>query len=61
LISRKIAIGLGMFFAALITIITVYALIMGAFANINPVGAVAAVSIAVAGIAWFKKTVESHK
>jgi hypothetical protein len=61
LISRKLAIGLGMLFAALITIAAVYALTMGTFANINPVGAVAAIGIAVAGIVWFKKTVGSHK
>ena len=61
MISRKLAIGLGMFFAALITIATVYALIVGTFANINLVGAVTAISIAVAGIVWFKKTVGSHK
>ena len=53
MISRKLAIGLGMFFAALITIATVYALIVGTFANINLVGAVTAISIAVAGIVWF--------
>jgi hypothetical protein len=59
--NRNLAIVLGMFFATLITIAALYALIMGAFANINLVGAVAAVSIAVAGIVWFKKTVSSHK
>lgn len=61
MISRKLAIGLGMFFAALITIAALYAQTMGAFANINLVGAVTAISIAVAGIIWFKKTVGSHK
>lgn len=50
-----------MVFAALITIAALYALIMGAFAKVNLVGAVAAVSVAVAGIVWFKKTVSSHK
>jgi hypothetical protein len=59
--DRKLAIGLGMVFAALITIAALYALIMGAFAKVNLVGAVAAVSVAVAGIVWFKKTVSSHK
>jgi hypothetical protein len=59
--GRNLAIGVGMVFAALITIAAVYALIAGAFANVNLVGAVAAVSVAVAGIVWFKKTVGSHK
>jgi hypothetical protein len=49
----KLSIGLGMDFAALITIATLHALIL---ANVNLVGAVAALSVAVAGIAWFKKT-----
>jgi hypothetical protein len=59
--GRNLAIGVGMGFAALIAIVAVYALIAGAFANVNLVGAVAAVSVAVAGIVWFKKTVGSHK
>jgi hypothetical protein len=59
--GRKLAIGLGMVFAALITIAAFYALIMEAFAKVNLVGAVAAVSVAVAGIVWFRKTVSSQK
>lgn len=57
--GRKLAIGLGMIFAALITIATLYALIVGAFANVNLMGAIAAVSVAVAGIVWFKKTAKN--
>jgi hypothetical protein len=59
--GRNLAIGLGMVFAALVTVVALYTLIMGAFADINLVGAVVAVSIAVAGIVWFKKTVSSNK
>lgn len=59
--GRKLAIGLGMVFAALITIAAFYAVIMEVFAKVNLVGAVAAVSVAVAGIVWFRKTVGSHK
>jgi hypothetical protein len=59
--GRKLAIGLGMVFAALIMIAAFYALIVGAFAKVNLVGAVAAVSVAVAGIVWFRKTLCSHK
>jgi hypothetical protein len=59
--GRKLALGLGMVFAALITIAVFYALIVGFFAKVNLVGAVAAVSVAVAGIVWFRKTVGSHK
>jgi hypothetical protein len=50
-----------MLFAALITVVAFCAFIMGVFAEVNLVGAVAAVSVAVAGIVWFKKTVSSHK
>jgi hypothetical protein len=58
--GRNFAIGLGVVFAFLIAIVAFYALVAGAFANVNLVGALAAVSVAVAGIAWFKKT-SSHK
>ena len=54
------AIGLGVVFAFLIAVAAFYFIVAGAFANVNLVGAVAAVSVAVAGIAWFKKT-SSHK
>ena len=59
--GRNFAIGLGVVFAFLIAIAAFYALVVGAFANVNLVGAVIAVSVAVAGFVWFKKTVGSHK
>ncbi len=58
--GRNFTIGLGAVVAFLIATAAFYALVAGAFANVNLVGAVAAVSVAVAGIAWFKKT-SSHK
>jgi hypothetical protein len=33
-----------------------YALITTVFAEINPVAAVAAISVGIVGIAWFRKT-----
>jgi hypothetical protein len=57
---RNFAIWLGVVFAFLIAIAAFYALIAGVFANVNLVGAVTAVSVAVAGIALFKKP-SSHK
>ena len=57
--GEKLAIGLGLDFAVLITIATLYALILGTFANVNLVGAMAALSVAVGGIAWFKKTAKN--
>jgi len=59
--GKRLVIGLAMVFAALITIAAFYALMVGAFAKVNIAGAVAAVSVAVAGIVWFRKTVDSHK
>jgi hypothetical protein len=44
-----------MVFAALITIVTLYALILGAPANVNLVGAMAALSVAVAGLHGSKR------
>jgi len=41
--------------AALMAITALYLLITAAFAEVNPVAAAAAISVAVAGIAWFRK------
>jgi hypothetical protein len=60
-VNRNLAIGLGVVLAVLIAIAAFYALVLGAFANVNLVGVVIAVSVAVAGFVWFKKTVGSHK
>jgi Cu/Ag efflux pump CusA len=51
----KLSIGLGMDFAALIAIATLHGLILGTFANVNLVGAIAALSVAVAGIHGSKR------
>ena len=62
--GKNLAIGLGTFFAVVIAVIAVatfYALIAGAFAEVNLAGAVAAISVAVAGLVLFKKTTGSHK
>jgi len=53
---EKLAGALVLICAALIAIATLYALITLFFAEPNPVAAVAAISVAVAGLAWFKKT-----
>jgi hypothetical protein len=53
---RKLAITIGVICAALMAIATLYALTAAAFAEVNPVAAIAAISVAVAGIAWFRKT-----
>ena len=53
---EKIAAALLVFCVSLIAIATFYALITIVFAEINPVAAVAAITVAVAGLAWFKKT-----
>jgi hypothetical protein len=53
--GRKLAIVLGVICVTLMAITVLYALITAAFAEINPVAAVAAISVAVAGIAWFRK------
>ena len=59
--GKNLAIGLGTFFAVVIAVATFYALIAGAFAEVNLAGAVAAISVAVAGLVLFKKTTGSHK
>ncbi len=53
---EKLAVALVVICASLIAIATLYALITIVFAEINPVAAIAAISVAVAGLAWFKKT-----
>jgi hypothetical protein len=52
---RKLALSLMVICAALMAITALYPLIMAAFAEVNPVAAAAAISVAVAGIAWFRK------
>lgn len=52
---RKLAIALVVICAALMAITALYALITVAFAEVNPVAAAAAISVAVSGIAWFRK------
>jgi hypothetical protein len=53
--SRKLAIALVVICAALMAITLFYALVAVVFAEVNPVAVVAAISVAVAGIAWFRK------
>jgi hypothetical protein len=48
-----------MVFAALIMIAALYTLVTVVFAEINPIAVVAALSVALAGIVWFKKTVKN--
>jgi len=52
---EKLAVALVAICAALIGIATLYALVTVVFAELNPVAAVAAVSVAVVGLAWFRK------
>ena len=59
--GRKLAIGLGVICVALMAITALYELITAAFAEVNPVAAAAAISVAVAGIAWFRKEARFHK
>ena len=53
---EKLAVALVVICATLIAITTLYALITIVFAEINPVAAIAAISVAVAGLVWLKKT-----
>jgi hypothetical protein len=57
----KLAIALIIICAALIAIATLYALITVVFAEINPVAAVVAITVAVAGFAWFRKEANFSK
>ena len=52
---KKLALSLMAVCAALTAITALYPLITAAFAEVNPVAAAAAISVAVAGIAWFRK------
>ncbi len=54
--GKKLAIALVIICATLIVITALYPLITAALAEVNPVAAVAAISVGVAGIAWFGKT-----
>ena len=51
----KLTIALVVICAALMVITALYPLITAALAEVNPVAAVAAISVGVAGIAWFGK------
>jgi hypothetical protein len=53
--KRKLVFSLMVVCAALMAITALYPLITAAFAEVNPVAAAAAISVAVAGIAWFRK------
>jgi len=53
---KKLAIALVVVCAILIVMTAIYPLILAALMEVNPVAAVAAVSVGVAGIAWFGKT-----
>ena len=52
---EKLAATLLVICVMLIAIATLYALITIVFVEINPVAAIAAISVAVAGLAWFRK------
>jgi hypothetical protein len=58
---EKLAVALVVICATLIAIATLYALITVVFAEINPVAAVAAISVAIVGFAWFKKEASFNK
>jgi hypothetical protein len=58
---RKLAIALVVICAALMAITVLYALVTVVFAEVNPVAVVAAISVAVAGIVWFRKETSFHK
>ena len=53
---EKLAAALLVIFAALIATVALYALLTVVFTEINLVAAVAAISVAVARLAWVKKT-----
>jgi len=58
---EKLAVVLVVICAALIAIAMLHALITVVFAEINPVAAVAAISVAIVGLAWFKKETSFNK
>ena len=53
---EKLAVALVIICAALIAAATLHALLTVVFVEINPVAAIAAITVAVAGFAWFRKT-----
>lgn len=57
----KLVITLAVICAVLMAIATLYVLITVVFAEINPVAAVAAISVAIFGLAWFKKEAGLNK
>jgi hypothetical protein len=59
--KKKLAVALVVTCAVLIAIATLYVLITVVFAEINPLTAVAAISIAIFGLAWFKKEAGLNK
>jgi len=53
---EKLAVALVIICAVLTATATLYTLNTVVFAELNPVAAIAAISVAIAGLAWFKKT-----
>jgi hypothetical protein len=51
--------GLGVFFAVVMTIAALYTFITVVFAEVNPIAVLAAVSVALAGLVWFKRTIKN--
>ncbi len=58
--AKNLAIGIVIIFSVLMTAVTLYNWITAVFAKINPIAVVAAVGVAVAGFAWFKRTTKNH-
>jgi hypothetical protein len=56
LIKRNLAVGTFLFLFALVSSLVTFTLVYTAPESINPVAALAAVTVAIVGIAWFKKT-----
>ena len=54
-----LAVGVGVFFAVVMTIAALYTLITVVFAEVNPIAVLAAVSVALAGLVWFKRTIKN--
>jgi uncharacterized membrane protein YuzA (DUF378 family) len=52
---KKLAVVIGAIRVTLMAITPLYALITVVFAEIKPVAAVAAITVAVVGFAWFRK------
>ncbi len=58
---RNLALALGITCAVLMALTAFYVLITTAFAQINPAAAAAAISVAIVGIALFRKESILHK